>query len=577
VRGGLSRERALAAITRIPAEILGVQERIGSLAPGRDADFLVLTGHPLDAHADVLRTYVDGRLVFEAPQSQALVVKAGTIWVGNGSIVSDGAVLIEDGKIRAVGQRVPQPPFAHVIDAGHDGFVTPGFIDAHGHLGLDHDTGSLSPEQPIHTTIGVAGREFLRVARNGVTTVMLAGYNTAANGSRITAVKTYGAHRGDMLVREVAGVKFSVAGKDPLEAAEGLRRVLEAGKKYEEAWQKYAAELRKWEEDKMRGVVQKPKDETETKVESDKPDPITGTWEFTLSGGPLPESVTGTAKLRLTGSNIEGRLTAPGADEEVIVTGTLDGNSVTLEVDQDTPLGKPTIKATLDRDDHMAGKLTLGDFALDFEATRIDKAAVEFKVVRSRKKRGGRPLPPKVEPALEPLRPLLAGKIPAVVDVQTAPQINAVLKLFVDEYKLPVVLLDAEEAADVGKQLEERKDKLGMIVPPAIRRVREEKPYVQAADMARLGVPVALQSAAEDSARNLPLLGLFAVQQGLGGDAALRALTIDAAKMYKIDDRIGSLEVGKDGDLLIHSGHPFDADTRLERVIVGGREVPDEE
>jgi imidazolonepropionase-like amidohydrolase len=95
--------------------------------------------------------------------------------------------------------------------------------------------------------------------------------------------------------------------------------------------------------------------------------------------------------------------------------------------------------------------------------------------------------------------------------------------------------------------------------------------------MARLGVPVALQSAAEDSARNLPLLGLFAVQQGLGGDAALRALTIDAAKMYKIDDRIGSLEVGKDGDLLIHSGHPFDADTRLERVIVGGREVPDEE
>jgi imidazolonepropionase-like amidohydrolase len=577
VRGGLPRERALAAITRIPAEILGVQERVGSLAVGRDADFIVLTGRPLDAHADVLQTYVGGRRVFEAPQSAALVVRAGTIWVGNGAIVNDGAVLIEDGKISAVGQRVPQPPFAHVIDAGREAFVTPGFIDAHGHLGLERDGAAPAPDVPIHSAIGVAGREFLRVARNGVTTILLAAYNSAANGSQVAAVKTFGRHRGDMLVRDTAGVHFTFTGKDPLEATEAVRRTLEAGRKYEEAWKKYEADLKKWEEDRRKGIAEKPKDETETKVETDKPDPITGTWEFTLSGGPLPESVTGTAKLRLSGTSIDGRLTAPGADEEVVVTGTLEGNSVTLEIDQETPIGKPTIRATLDRDDHMAGKLALGDFSIDFEATRTDKAPVEFKVVRSRKKRGGRPLPPKVEPALEPLRPLLAGKIPAVLDAQTAPQIQQALKLFIDDFKVPLVLVGADDAADVGKALVERKDRVGVVVPPAALRRRDRTPYNQAADLARLGVPVALQSNAEDGARNLPLLGLFAVQQGLGGDAALRALTIDAAKMYRIDDRIGSLEVGKDGDLLIHSGHPFDADSRLERVIVGGREVPNEE
>lgn len=577
LRGGLPRERALAAITRVPAEILGIQERVGSLAPGRDADFVVLSGEPLDAHADVLRTYVAGRLVFDAPRAAALVVRAGTIWVGNGTIVNDGSVLIENGKIVAVGQRVPRPRFAQVIDAGRDAFVTPGFIDAHGHLGLDADRTSLTPELPIHATIGSAGREFLRVARNGVTTVILAAYNTAANGSRVAAVKTYGRHRGDMLVREMAGVKFSLRGKDPLDAAEALRRVLEAGKKYEESWKKYDADLKKWEEDRKKGVTEKPKDETETKIEADKPDPITGTWQFTLSGGPLPENVTGTAKLRLTGTSIEGRLSVPQSDEEVVVTGTLDGTDVTLEVDQDTPIGKPVIKARLDADDHMLGTLSLGEFSINFDATRIDKAPVEFKVVRARKRRGGRPLPPKIEPALEPLRPLLAGRIPAIVDVQTAPQIMSAIKLFVDEYKVPTVLLDADDAGDVGPQLAERKDKLGVVVPPAVVRRRDRVAYNQAAEVSRLGVPVALQSDAEDGSRNLPLLGLFAVQQGLGGDAALRALTIDAARMYKLDDRVGSLEVGKDGDLLIHTGHPFDAGSRLERVIVGGREVPRDE
>ncbi|MBU0616522.1 MAG: amidohydrolase family protein, partial [Planctomycetes bacterium] len=117
---------------------------------------------------------------------------------------------------------------------------------------------------------------------------------------------------------------------------------------------------------------------------------------------------------------------------------------------------------------------------------------------------------------------------------------------------------------------------LGVVIPPDVVRTRQRKPYTQAADLSRQGIPVALQSDSEDGARSLPLMGLFAVRNGLGGDAALRALTVDAARMYKLDDRIGSLEPGKDADLLIFSGHPFDAGSRLERVIVSGREVPDE-
>ncbi len=598
VRGGMPSEQALAAITRVPAEILGIGDRVGSLAPGKDADLLVLTADPLDINSCVRRAYVGGEAVFDSPLSRpittqssaatgALVIRAGTAWVGDGTTLQgvgrgDGGgrveVLIEDGKIQAVGPRVPHPPFARIIDAGADSFLTPGFIDAHGHLGLAGDQTVATPDVSPHLTVGVTGREFQRVARAGVTTVMLAPYRGAPNGARLAAIKTYGEGRNELVARELSGLKFSLrGGQDPLVGVQPLRNALQAGQKYVETWKKYEEELVKWKEGGSKPPA-KAKDETETAVEQTVVDPITGTWQVTLSGGPLPEKVTVTVTLKLTGTTIEGRMTDPeGSGEEVGLTGTLNGKEVTLEIDQDTPLGKPRIVATLDRDDHMVGKAIVGDFNIDLEATRTDKNAVEFKVQRQKKRaKDGRPLPPKTDENLEPYRLLLAGKIPAVVDVETAAQINAALKLFVDEFKVPLVLLGAEEAADAGEQILARKDKLGVVVPREMTRRRQRTLYNEAADLSRQGIRVAMQSDAEDGARSLPLMGLFAVREGLGGDAALKALTIDAARMYKLDDRLGSLEPGKDGDVLIFSGHPFDADGRLERVFVGGREVPHE-
>ena len=78
---------------------------------------------------------------------------------------------------------------------------------------------------------------------------------------------------------------------------------------------------------------------------------------------------------------------------------------------------------------------------------------------------------------------------------------------------------------------------------------------------------------AEDGARDLPYHVLYAVERGLSADAALTALTLDAARMYKLDDRLGTLDAGKDGDLLIFRGHPFRDGVRVERVIINGKEV----
>lgn len=65
----------------------------------------------------------------------------------------------------------------------------------------------------------------------------------------------------------------------------------------------------------------------------------------------------------------------------------------------------------------------------------------------------------------------------------------------------------------------------------------------------------------------------FAVKEGLPPRTAIEALTINPARMLRLDDRIGSLEPGKDADLVVWSGDPLDVDSRAERVLIGGRTV----
>jgi imidazolonepropionase-like amidohydrolase len=66
---------------------------------------------------------------------------------------------------------------------------------------------------------------------------------------------------------------------------------------------------------------------------------------------------------------------------------------------------------------------------------------------------------------------------------------------------------------------------------------------------------------------------ILSVKDGLDRDVALRALTINPAEILGLDDRVGSLEVGKDGDLVIWSGDPLEIMSRAEQVIIDGRPV----
>ena len=76
---------------------------------------------------------------------------------------------------------------------------------------------------------------------------------------------------------------------------------------------------------------------------------------------------------------------------------------------------------------------------------------------------------------------------------------------------------------------------------------------------------------------NLPMEAAFAVRGGLPEEAAIRGITIDAAKILGVDDRVGSIEVGKDADFVITDGDLLYYLTQPRWTIVNGRIVYDKE
>ena len=84
VRAGLPREMAVLALTLAPARMLDLQDRVGSLEPGKDADFVVLSGDPFSVYTHVLETYVEGVKVFDRSDKQDRLYATGGYGAGYG-------------------------------------------------------------------------------------------------------------------------------------------------------------------------------------------------------------------------------------------------------------------------------------------------------------------------------------------------------------------------------------------------------------------------------------------------------------------------------------------------------------
>lgn len=174
---------------------------------------------------------------------------------------------------------------------------------------------------------------------------------------------------------------------------------------------------------------------------------------------------------------------------------------------------------------------------------------------------------------LEALVGVLKGEVPLLVTVHRAHDILTVLRLR-DEFKFKLVLDGAAEAYLVKDQI--HKAGVAVIVHPTMWRSlgETENLSMQTASVLRkAGIPVALESGFEGyvpKTRVVLFEAALASANGLSFDEALATITIDAARLLGIDRRVGSLEVGKDGDLALYDGDPFEYTSHCVGTVIQG-------
>lgn len=171
----------------------------------------------------------------------------------------------------------------------------------------------------------------------------------------------------------------------------------------------------------------------------------------------------------------------------------------------------------------------------------------------------------------EPFAALFRKEIPALVHANRTDEISNALTVFCDESSLNVVLMDVADGYHSAETIQ--KHNTAAAVSPTITR-RDKGAVVNNADqLSRAGVRVLFQSNATSSAELLRMNAAYAVRNGMDPADALRALTINPARALNVQDRLGSIEPGKDADFVILSGDPFEVTSRVERVFVNGKEA----
>ncbi|HVZ77548.1 MAG TPA: amidohydrolase family protein [Gemmatimonadaceae bacterium] len=181
---------------------------------------------------------------------------------------------------------------------------------------------------------------------------------------------------------------------------------------------------------------------------------------------------------------------------------------------------------------------------------------------------------------LEAMIPVVQGKLPLVIETNKASDIVSALDL-AKQYGLKIMIGGGAEAWEVADRLAAAKVPVitGAMnnIPMSFAELGAEQE--NAGKLARAGVSVALIGNAGGgdeeafNVRNVRFEAGNAVAYGMKWDDALRAITLTPAEMFGVAARVGSLQPGKDGDVVVWSGDPFEFATQPEQVFIRGKEV----
>ena len=267
--------RALDLVTLNPARQLGIGERVGSIEKGKDADLVLLTGDPLSSHARVRWTMVDGEIEFErrdafeldtrpppvadlreeappvAPNlsGDLLAITGATLHPVTSAEIPDGTLIVQGGRILAMGKGLPIPAGTRTIQA-QGKHVWPGMIDLGAVTGLleidsiastddQGDIGGNQPDLRVSSSINADSAHIGVTRSNGVTRVQTTPKRGGPMLGQSAVVRLAGDTWEEMLQKDcdMLHIRFPVTANDAKEKKEGeetkeLRRLFEDAREY---------------------------------------------------------------------------------------------------------------------------------------------------------------------------------------------------------------------------------------------------------------------------------------------------------------------------------------------------------
>jgi len=177
---------------------------------------------------------------------------------------------------------------------------------------------------------------------------------------------------------------------------------------------------------------------------------------------------------------------------------------------------------------------------------------------------------------LETLVRVVKGEVPLLVTVHRANDILTAIRI-AQEFHLKLVLDGAAEAHLVLNEI--KASGYPVILHPTMHRASGETENISfetASKLRAAGIPFALESGFESyvpKTRVILFEAALAAANGLTFEQALSSITIDAARILGVQNRLGSLEAGKDGDVALYDGDPFEYTTHCVGVVLNGAVV----
>ncbi len=205
----------------------------------------------------------------------------------------------------------------------------------------------------------------------------------------------------------------------------------------------------------------------------------------------------------------------------------------------------------------------------------LRKAFYDALDYRHRKTVPGPEKEPQSDPGKEVLLRVLDGEQSVHTVARGEQDLRTALRI-AKEFGFQTVLEDAVEAHRVVDEIVDAQAKI-IFAPPSLNGADNpdgaEGRYHTLNMLAEHGVPFAIKTNSGLGTRQLGQEAMVAMRNGLSFDKTLAAVTIVPAQILGIDDRLGSLDRGKDADLVVWSGQPFSPTAKAEQVFINGQDI----